>query len=511
MSDEELDALFQRGAAAYPDEMPAAAWAHMETKLDDAARTQALRRKVGRFFAGELLVLALVLWQVVRFTTPTANPAATLRQPTAAQTLAHATAATPATATRGSSLTKSVTRRTATTLTPSSSTPTTKLTTASGPTLNPTPAPSAYATAKSSAAPGHSTAAALTQPAAWAKRGARARASEIAHSPATNPSFATLISAPAARQQRAQTTRQVFAATTSAQAKVAVARLVQKKSSGQQRLKPTQLFVIVGERSTSLPATSASAPEQATAPGARAQIDPLTGRVASLSLAPYPLPDLLRQLAVQRPAADTTPPQRRAPRPPYRVLVGVLAGPSFSGVRTAQSAQLGADYGLTLDYRFSPKWRVRAGLVSSQKRYMAASTDYEAPAAWQWFGGAYDLTANCRITEIPLDLRYDLLSKPAYTLFTSLGLNSLLMRNERYSYDWMANGQTFTKSAEVRKGSNHFLSALNVSVGFEKPLGQRWSAQVEPFWQFPLGGVGAGKVRLTSAGASFSLKFGLVK
>ena len=224
------------------------------------------------------------------------------------------------------------------------------------------------------------------------------------------------------------------------------------------------------------------------------------------------MPELLRRPVAQQPIADTTqPPRRRAPRPPYRVLVGVLAGPNFSGVRTAETARLGIDYGLTLEYRFSPKLRVRAGLLSSQKHYLAASTDYEAPAAWQWFAGTYDLTANCRITEIPLDLRYDVLQRPTYAVFTSLGFNSLLMRNERYSYDWMANGQTFTKSAEVLKGSNHFLSMLNVSVGFEKPLGQRWSAQVEPFWQIPLGGVGAGKVRLTSAGASFSLKFGLLR
>jgi hypothetical protein len=221
---------------------------------------------------------------------------------------------------------------------------------------------------------------------------------------------------------------------------------------------------------------------------------------------------MLRPATVQQPVVDTAqPPRRRAPRPPYRVLVGLLAGPSFSGVRTAETARLGIDYGLTLEYRFSPRVRVRAGLLSSQKRYLAASTDYTAPAAWQWFAGTYDLTASCRITEIPLDLRYDVLQRPTYAVFTSLGFNSLLMRDERYSYDWTMNGQTFTKSAEVRKGSNHFLSVLNVSVGFEKALGQRWSAQVEPFWQFPLGGVGAGKVRITSAGAAFSLKYGLVR
>ncbi|MBJ6145526.1 hypothetical protein [Hymenobacter sp. BT559] len=214
---------------------------------------------------------------------------------------------------------------------------------------------------------------------------------------------------------------------------------------------------------------------------------------------------------MQQRAADSTPPRRPAPRPPYRVVVGLLAGPSASGVRTAQSARLGLDYGLTLEYRFTTRLRLRAGLLSSQKHYLAASTDYQAPAAWQWFPGTYDLVASCRVTEIPLDLRYDVVSRKTFTVFTSLGLNSLLMRDERYSYDWTMNGQTFTKSAQVLKGSNHFLSVLNLAVGFEKPLGTRWSVQAEPFWQVPLGGVGAGQIRLTSAGAAFSLKYGLLR
>lgn len=180
-------------------------------------------------------------------------------------------------------------------------------------------------------------------------------------------------------------------------------------------------------------------------------------------------------------------------------------------MRTPQSAQVGADYGLTLEYLFSTRLRVRVGLLSSQKNYQAASSDYAAPANWRWPTGPYDLRANCRITKIPLDLRYDVRRRPSYAIFTSLVVNSLLMRNERYGYKWELNGHAFSKSAEVVNGSNHFGSMLNVAVGFEKPLGQRWSAQVEPFWQVPLGGVGAGQVRLTSAGAAFSLKYGLVR
>lgn len=257
---------------------------------------------------------------------------------------------------------------------------------------------------------------------------------------------------------------------------------------------------------------AASASAAPGAPGSEALLAPRLPAPLLVAASPL-LPVALTPAALAlRPADSVATPKRPAPRPAYRVVVGLLGAPSLSAVRTAQTAQLGGDYGLTLDYRFTARLRVRVGLLSSQKRYHAASADYQIPADWQWNAGDYWLDANCRITEIPVDLRYDVLRRPTYAVFTSLGLNSLLMRNERYRYDLVVNGQPFTKEApRIINGSNHLLSVLNLAVGVERPLGPRWSLQAEPFWQVPLGEVGAGKVRLSSAGVFFSLKYGLLR
>jgi hypothetical protein len=520
MSDEELDALFQRGAAAYPDEMPPAAWARMETKLDDAARTQQLRHKVGRFFAAELLLIALLLWQVARVATPTTDLESN-HQPVASQAATRTTVAIPTGIALSGSFSKSAVHRD--TVAPALGSHTVAVPsfdTTPPPRSNTTLAPRSYTPPVPSAKPRRSpTTATLPSPAASPILATVANATGPTLAPATT-SLATFTPARTAKPHRVNAARLAFAKGAVTKEKTAVAILARKKTGGKRPLKQPQVSASAGTHLGGSQAESARAIGlvqvdnfgQQTVEGAGGPVDLLAGRAASLPVVNYTLPAALRQLAVQPPAADTAqPPRHRAPRPLYRVLVGLLAGPNFSGVRTAQTARLGIDYGLTLEYRFNSRLRVRAGLLSSQKRYLAASTDYDVPAAWQWYAGTYDLTASCRVTEIPLDLRYDVLHRPTYVVFTSLGLNSLLMRDERYSYDWSVNGQTFTKSAEVRKGSNHFLSVLNVSVGFEKPLGQRWSAQVEPFWQVPLGGVGAGKIRLTSAGASFSLKFGLLR
>ncbi|MBC8082066.1 MAG: hypothetical protein H7Z21_02540 [Hymenobacter sp.] len=217
-------------------------------------------------------------------------------------------------------------------------------------------------------------------------------------------------------------------------------------------------------------------------------------------------------LIARAPAAlpDSTVPQRPAPvRPAHRLAVGVLGAPVLSAVRMLRTARAGGNLGLTLEYRLTDRLRVRTGLIRSIKRYAAASSDYTPPPEWHWYSSDYEVNAHCRITEIPLDLRYDLVSRPTYTVFAGVGLTSLLMRNERYAYDYWLNGQPRTAAAKVRAGTNHVFGLLTVSGGVEHPLGGRWTGQAEPFWQLPLGGVGAGKVRLSSVGAAFSLKYGL--
>lgn len=510
MSDEELDALFRRGAEAYPNDMPAAAWASMETTLDEEARTQRLRRKVKRYFAGELLLITVIIWQIVRLampasTQPAAHPLPTARQAAVSSFADVALATTEPTASRSrktAAQDKSApysfnikVEETAPVRTVQPEQPAASSTQSAG---QPANALAATGSHRGSVAPTRRDHKAVATGTAAASRATKQPLLNNESTTHTRP--AAYLGSTSGTVRRAMQNQAARQANTRQIRRASAANL--GKRLGRENIYYNKKSVL-GQSITASQATEIARGES---------VDLLDGRIALLPVAQYPLLGALRPLAaLPAPADSARQPRRPAPRPPYRVVVGLLAGPSFSGVRTVQSAQVGADYGLTLEYLFSTRLRLRVGLLSSQKNYQAASTDYVAPATWQWQPGTYNLAASCRITEIPLDLRYDVRRRPTYAVFTSLGINSLLMRNERYSYDWVASGRTFTKSAEVVKGSTHFLSVLNLAVGFEKSLGQRWSAQVEPFWQFPLGGVGAGQVRLTSAGAAFSLKYGLLR
>jgi hypothetical protein len=166
---------------------------------------------------------------------------------------------------------------------------------------------------------------------------------------------------------------------------------------------------------------------------------------------------------------------------------------------------------VTVDYRFTPRLRVRSGLVRSVKRYAARGSDYYPPYGyWQASSPILALDANCRVTEVPLDLRYDVVKRPTYSLFISTGLTTLLMRNERYAYEYEKNGVLTTATWSLARGSNHAFGTLNLSGGVERVVGGRWSVQAEPFLKLPLGGVGFGQIRLRSAGVAFSVKYGLL-
>jgi hypothetical protein len=510
MSDEELDSLFQRGAEAYPDDNYLAAWERMETKLNTATKAQALRQKVRQLFAAEILVLSLLLWQgyeLTRSVTATEpQRSTTLLQAKHASRPLAVRAAAGAPAAKGQSDGKKV----ATGYASKAVGPANAINSPEQP-LQPVAdrAGNAVVASAPESAPTPTSTSSLAASRVAPTRGLLS-ATGVAtpqrrHTPSS--SSAPYVLEQAQRHAHAITTRKAqvvghieFKNTVAS----TNAKRNREKHFGAVKLGNT---IATTDALEFLPASLRARALR------REKVDSLDSHNATLATDALglPLPDAPTLLATHRPTDSAATKKRPAVRPAYRVVVGLLGAPAASAVRTAQSARLGGDIGLTLEYRFTNRLRVRTGLISSQKRYEAPSTDYTVPASWQWFSSNYEVDGSCRITEIPIDLRYDVLSRPAYQVFASVGLNSLFMRDERYSYDWMQNGQTFTKEAHVVDGSHHVLSVLNFSAGVERKLGARWSGQVEPFLQLPLGGVGAGQVKLSSLGAAFSLKFGLFR
>ena len=202
------------------------------------------------------------------------------------------------------------------------------------------------------------------------------------------------------------------------------------------------------------------------------------------------------------------------PRPvrPSRLYVGLVAAPEATTVKFAGGESPGLNLGLTLDYRLSSRLRLSTGLLRSTKQYVARREDYDW-GAYQARVFSHDFTSvdgSCTVLDVPLNLRYDLLVRPAYRLVGSVGLSSFFMQRERYFYDWTDGTGAHTWTGTAENQSRHLLSILNLAAGAEYGLGTagRWSLVAEPYVKVPLAGVGLGKVKLLSAGVYVGVKYG---
>lgn len=489
MSDEELDALFRRGAEGYPDEVPLGAWLRMEDKLAKAALQQQVRqqtwRQVKRLFALEIgvVLLALLLWYSFRLGPPAA---ATVPKPDEPKSSLGADNHPPLAVAVPSA--RAVKKPVSTSAQPIPAQGNTALPVASGKgkSFLPTAQPKVSLIQIQAAESGKG-APRIVLPVAPSTRHnvARRQREEVGLS---SLAFASgrLRKVYTVENQNILSGSARKANTAAIEPATAAVANVDKSHIPQSKAGPT----LAGVENTTTEAEAA------------APASVLSDSAATAAAWP----------PVSTAATDSAATKRPHARPPFRLLIGVVGAPEVSAVRLNELTRPGGSVGVVVEYQLAPRWRVRTGLLRSVKLYAARGTDYTPPPYyWTWSTPVESIDANCRILEIPLDLRYDVLQRPTYSVFASVGLTSLLMRNEQYTYHYEYGGYYMRRTWELARGGNQPFSMLNLSMGYERAVAGRWALQAEPFLKLPLAGVGFGKIHLRSAGVLFGAKYHLLR
>ncbi|GAB3836326.1 hypothetical protein [Hymenobacter jeollabukensis] len=572
LSDEELDALFRQGAERYPEELNLGAWARMEQKLDEAHVQQLVNRKVARLFAAEIGIVAvlLLIWGGYREYLPlseTAAPAAaavvghaaapgndasapirpgaaagTTRKLSPAAEVAAATAAASQTAEPAETRTEAPGQPPVNAADPAVSAPAEL---AVGPnSRRKTRRVPLTAGALAADEPGATTEAgeAATRSAAGRtpnRRRRQAKLNAALLAAATARPKHPAASAAASREMSARWSEHTIP-TTAAALNDGSAPAAAEAGTGSKAASRTNRNVgSKGGQGTSastgllpLPSVSSNqagalqpASESAllAAPAAAATRGNATGTTTAGADQPNNegaglTADALRPLTtalLTMPAEElpaTLPADsivRRRPRPfvPSRIFITGLYAPELTTVRNAGFERPGHSAGIQVEYLLLPRLRLNVGLLSSMKYYQARGSDYTWPRPPMYTIPRVEGT--CRITDVPVNLRFDAMQGVRYRAFVSAGLSSLLMRDEQYYYHYNNYGTSYSRTWQVKKGSKHLFSVVNLSAGLERQLSLRWALQAEPYVKLPLGGVGAGKVRLSSGGVFFGLKYGL--
>ncbi len=191
--------------------------------------------------------------------------------------------------------------------------------------------------------------------------------------------------------------------------------------------------------------------------------------------------------------------------------VRLMMAPDINTVGSANPFALGDSYGVLFEYQFINRLRVQVGAVRTVKKYVSGPADYYNPIGF-WTYGVKPATieADCKILDLPLNVRWDAIRRSRYDLFINSGLSSYLMLNERYDYKYAPpndNNTHLKQNWEKSRGSDHFFSTFNLSVGYERQLKKGFTVQIEPYLKLPIKGVGFAAVDIYSTGLLISGKY----
>ncbi len=190
-----------------------------------------------------------------------------------------------------------------------------------------------------------------------------------------------------------------------------------------------------------------------------------------------------------------------------KFYVIVSGGAEASGVKLFSADKITSRVGLAAGYQINKNISVQTGFFVSNKKYIAGKEDYKTKEGSYWnIVDIKSIDANCRVYEIPLQVRYDFTPEKKLNIFATAGLSSYIMKKEDYNISYERYG-TLHQATVKYTGNKNFLSVLRLSAGAEKKISRQFAVFASPGIAIPLAGVGDGKVKLYSTDIMLGLKF----
>ncbi|GAA4424562.1 hypothetical protein GCM10023188_04520 [Pontibacter saemangeumensis] len=192
------------------------------------------------------------------------------------------------------------------------------------------------------------------------------------------------------------------------------------------------------------------------------------------------------------------------------IRVAIIAAPDFTTVKFKNPEAVSANVGMVVGVPLTDRLSLLTGMVWANKIYGAAPEDYN-PGAYYWQGKKIPdaIDATCRVLDIPLNLEYRLLQRNKSALAIQAGLSSYIMLDEKYTYIYGTGYSTYEKIWEVKNENRHWFKVQNISISYTHHLSPSFFVGAEPYVKIPRSGIGAGNVKLTSAGIFISAGYNL--
>ncbi len=187
--------------------------------------------------------------------------------------------------------------------------------------------------------------------------------------------------------------------------------------------------------------------------------------------------------------------------PAGKWFIKVMASPDNSSINFSSSAFAGSNFAALIEYQLTNRWSLSTGAILSNKKY---TTDAEVIYSGKKANG---LDGSCQVIDIPITVYYRISTRNRFSFYSGVGLSSYLMQSENYRYSVIYNSVSYPYDAKVEGKNNEWFKVINLSLGVNYLLTQRWSLQAEPFAKLPMAGVGEGKVLLSTTGLFLGIKY----
>lgn len=189
-----------------------------------------------------------------------------------------------------------------------------------------------------------------------------------------------------------------------------------------------------------------------------------------------------------------------------RFSIGVSLAPDFSGV-SFKGNKAGFGIGATVAYSLSRKFSLSGGLFYARKNYGIKDELGSYGYLWSQIQKPQGIDAQCQVFEIPINLRFNLISTPKNSVFISSGLSTYFMKRENYVFTYTSEGPNAVPGIDIKGENNHIMSIYNLSFGIQRRLTDRFGLEIEPYLKVPIAGIGLWDVNLTSSGAIVTARY----
>ena len=191
--------------------------------------------------------------------------------------------------------------------------------------------------------------------------------------------------------------------------------------------------------------------------------------------------------------------------PTHFFYAGIIGGLDASTIKLQLIKHPGTVIGILLGYQFNQRISFETGLLKNKKYYYTDGKYFNAKGIYLPADAKIiDLTGDCKMLELPLNVKYNFNLSGKTRWFSVLGVSAYFMKEQDYDYNITHNGYQYNRYAEYPQHSNTLFSVLNLGGGVTREIGMI-TIRVEPYLKIPLKGIGVGQLNITSVGLNIGL------